>query len=316
MKKYIYILLLFIIVLNTSCEKFTKGLIVELDIPEHEPILTPYCFINSADSSVTVIVQQSQGVLDNGETRYIENATVELYKNGTLWNTIPYSNDVNLLGINGVYKLSMNRPFSDEGYGDSYELRVSAPDFETTTGTQMMPMPIQIEALDIDLEANVNQFGDISDNVKVTFEDPANEENYYKIQVMVQYHVLDATTADTMFSRVSFGAGPLTTNPSIERGYDGGVIVSDKLFNGQRYTADLSVFRSWGVVGTPIDVTGNLKVTLYSITKDEYLYQKSLVTYDRTSNSLFAEPTLIHENMSGGLGVFSMMSSDILDLDF
>ena len=315
MKKYLFIIFIFALILNTGCDKFTNGLVVELEIPEHEPVLTPYCFINDADSSVMVIVQKSQGALENAETGFIDNATVELYKNGTLWNTIPH-NSSDTAQNNGVYEFPMNNAFVNEGHGDSYELRVAAPDFESTSATQIMPAPVQIENIEFNDNAGANQFGNLQHNLKVIFDDPVGEENYYKIQVNSNYLVLDANDGDTIGTSRSHGVGPFTTNPSIEIAYGGGVIISDKLFNGQQYIADLALFQNISVSGFDIETKANLTITLFSITKDEYLYQKSLATYAASSSSLFAEPTLIHTNMTNGLGVFSMMSTDKHEEEF
>jgi hypothetical protein len=315
MKKYLFIIFIFTIILNTGCEKFTKGLVVDLEIPEHEPVLTPYCFINDADSTVMVIVQKSQGALENSEIAFIENATVELYKNGTLWNTIPY-NDSDTAQNNGVYEFPMNDAFANEGYGDSYELRISAPDFEPTSATQVMPVPIQIEAIQFIENGGVNTFGEASDNMKITFTDPVNEENYYKIQVKSQYLAINKDDDDTTGPNDSYYIEPLTSSLGLESGYGNSLILSDKLFNGQSQTIDLGIYRNIFILGIEVDWEVNFEVTLLSITRDEYLYQKSLVTYSNSSFSLFAEPTLIHTNTSSGLGVFSMMSTDIKEADF
>ena len=313
MKKYLFIIFIFTIILNTGCEKFTQGLVVELDIPEHEPVLTPYCFINDADTSILVILQKSQGALEDAETGYIDNATVELYKNGTFWNTIPYNSSDTTLN-SGVYELPMDAAFANEGYGDSYELRVSAPDFETTSATQIMPTPISIKEVQFSNNAGVSQFGNLQHNLKVVFDDPKDEENYYIIHVNSQYFVLN--DGDTISNTTTYGTGPFTTNPSVEQGYGGSVIISDKLFDGQTYSADLGIYQYFGNQGVDLDLTAFFKITLLSVTRDEYLYQKSLITYSNSSNSLFAEPTLLHTNMDNGLGVFSMMSADTIEEEF
>lgn len=317
MKKYFFIIFIFAIILNTGCEKFTQGLVIDIELPEHEPVLTPYCFINDTDSNVMVILQKSQGALESNETGFIENATVELYKNGTLWNTIPYNSSDTTIN-NGVYELPMNNAFSDEGYGDTYELRVSAPDFETTTASQTMPAPVKIERLEFndDAGASAGQFGSSQHNLKVIFDDPAGEENYYRIQVKSDFLIINPSSGDTIGTSNSYGSGPFTTNPSIESAYGGGVIITDKLFDGQKYIADLGIFQGIGVVGQDVETKVNLEVILFSITRDEYLYQKSLTTYAASSNSLFAEPTLIHTNMTNGLGVFSMISTDVEEAGF
>ena len=78
----------------------------------------------------------------------------------------------------------------------------------------------------------------------------------------------------------------------------------------------LGIYQYFGNQGVDLDLTAFFKITLLSVTRDEYLYQKSLITYSNSSNSLFAEPTLLHTNMDNGLGVFSMMSADTIEEEF
>ena len=313
MKKILFYIIVTISVFQIGCRGITDGLVIDLEIPEHDPILTPYCFINAADSTVEVMVQKSQGALEALDERYVQNATVELYKNGTLWNTIPFQSTDH--DQNGLYKLQLDEAFEVEGFGDTYELRVSSPDFETNTATQVMPSPVMPISIEYNEQGGTSPFGDILDVVRVTFDDPADVENYYLIDLYVKATRINEV-GDTVGESESWSSVVSGNNPSITQGY-GGVIVKDDLFDGERITLDVGTWASSSSLSNNSDFTsvGVVTVVLYSITRDEYLYQKSLETY-ANSQGLFSEPTLIHSNMSQGLGAFTMMVSSKQEFTF
>lgn len=288
---------------QSSCE----GVIVDIEIPEHEPVLAAYCFINVDDSTVKVFVQVSQAILDSTNKRFVDNATVEIYKNGTLWQEI---NTKIIEASTGEihYEKSLNQPISAEGYGDSYELRVSAPGFETVTATQIMPKPKQATGIQ-HLRQVTNDFGEIIDNSRITIDDAPNEENYYKITLDI-FEIGTINSNDTVYEARSIGGQALANTESISNAFNG-VVITDKLFDGQRFIADVGSSpsgSSHNVVDEPITYSGTLELYLMAITRAEYLYQKSLYSYSNAQANPFAEPTLIYSNMSSGLGMFSMMT--------
>ena len=50
----------------------------------------------------------------------------------------------------------------------------------------------------------------------------------------------------------------------------------------------------------------NLVVWLRSISKDEYLFLKSVDLYQNNEDNPFAEPVIIHSNIASGDGIFSL----------
>lgn len=293
MKRYLLVLLIAFSIIGMGCEEMFQGQVLEIDLPEHEPILTPYCFINDIDSTVSVVVQRSQAALEardwSSPLYTITDATVELYKNGTLWNTLPYDETI------ASYQIQMNEAFLVEGHGDSYELKVSAPTFESVSGVQVMPNPVQITNATYEANSLIDEFGEQLDKITVTFTDAPDEGNYYALSVVAE----EDWGSNELWLMNSL------SDPNLTEGYRV-ILVSDELFNGNEFTINAGSYRNWG--------TTKLKLTLSSITKDEYFYRKSLQTYDDAQESLFPEPTLIHTNMSGGLGVFSMMASSEFEI--
>lgn len=314
MKHLIFTIFILSSIVFTSCDKFINGLIVDINPPEHESVLVPYCFLNAKDTIMEVYVQQSQGILDSIDDRFIKNATVQILKNGTLLKEV--TNYVPDLHSGYFYRIELDQPMSETDNGDTYELRVSAPGFETVTATQTVPKPKNAVSAQF-FENGGSNYGEIIDNVRVTIDDTPNEENYYQIILDVM-SIGTIASGDTVRQSRSVGGQTLANTESMSNALDG-VVLTDKLFDGQRFTADVgTTFSGSSSTGTneEITYTGTIKLRLLSISRDEYLYQKSLYSYSNAVNNPFAEPTLLYSNTSSGLGMFSIIAETVEDFAF
>ncbi len=303
MKNAIIVILIIFGLTNAGCDKFINGLVVDIDVPEQEPVLVPYCFIDGSDSEIKVYVQKSQDILDSTNVEYIEDATVQLFKEGVFWKNL--TRDVNL--PKNPYTVLLDQPILFEGFGVSYELRVSAPGYETVTATQIMPSLNTI--VDVEFLRNAaSDFGELIDNARITINDIPDEENYYRVLLDI-FEIGLIPNGDTVSEARSVGGQALANTESMSNALDG-VVITDQLFDGERFIADVgSVFSGSTSSGTsePITYSGTVEIRLLSITRDEYLYQKSLYSYANAQENPFTEPTLLYSNTSSGLGMFSMM---------
>ena len=129
MRKKLYLISTLLIVLF-ACEKT-----VYIDIPDKGRKITINSLFNP-DSLLKVSVSKSCHILDN-DIQAIENATVEIYKNGSLINTLPYLN-------NGLYKSTTQKPLS----GDSYKIKVTVPGMGTAETDSYIPLKTNIISID------------------------------------------------------------------------------------------------------------------------------------------------------------------------
>ena len=65
-----------------------------------------------------------------------------------------------------------------------------------------------------------------------------------------------------------------------------------------------------------IDILQSIKITLLSISRDLFLFEKSLFTYKQSSQDPFSEPVYLNGNIKNGNGVFSICRSSELIINF
>ena len=284
-----------IIIVFASCEDMFRGAVLEVELPEHQSQLAPYAFFKDLDSTLIVKVGKSVGVLDTINPDLVFDATVELYKNGSLEHTFIYNSTIN------AYQVDLGQPFSPTA-GDVYELRVAKEGFETASATQIIPLPVPADSVQYIGQGGVDQFGDPMDIINVTFTDPADMKNFYEFggYVNVKYtDPFDTTMTYEYQSSFYFES----SDPNFENG-----ALSDIAFDGQQYTIRLENYSS--VWGDPADfeITGKLN---FSSTTSEYAtFIRSLNDYWNAGGNPFSEPVILYSNMSTGLGVFGVLVTD------
>ncbi len=280
----------------TSCDDLFDGTILEVDLSEHTSELAPYAFFKDTDTILTVMVGKSVGILDNSDPTVIEGATVELYKNGTLLYTFTYADSVK------GYQIALNGMFNPT-IGETYELRVAAPGFETVSATQIIPQPVAIQNVEYEPLGTVNQFGNQMDVYNVTFIDPINVDNFYEVAGVLKYSYVDF---DSTVYENSYDLYFESSDPNFSDG-----TITDFNFDGQRYTLRLQSYPNWI---DPNDETTKIKVYLRSVTVDYATFKSSLNKLWNAQGNPFAEPVLLHTNMSGGLGLFGVLSTSEFEL--
>ena len=129
MNKKLYIIVALIIIL-IACEKT-----VYIDIPDKGRKITVNSLFNP-DSLLKVYVSKSCYILDY-DIQAIENATVEIYENGNLIDTLNYLN-------NGLYKSATKKPSS----GDRYKIKVTVPGMGTAETESYIPPETNIISID------------------------------------------------------------------------------------------------------------------------------------------------------------------------
>lgn len=287
-------LLLIISITYSSCQDFFDGIVTDIEVPPHTSQLAPYAFFNDTDSLLSVMVGTSVGILDNASPLQIENANVELFKNGALFQTFTFeSRDTG-------YLAQLTTPLVVQE-GDTYELKVAAENYEPVSATQVMPMPVAIENVEYTPEGAIDEFGSRMDEYKITFTDPNGVDNYYEVSIRMKAQVIYSWDTSIVYNE-EYHIYTSSLDPTVEIGS----LFKDDNINGRTYTLTMQ--------GDPVGVFGELVeggiyVELRSVTKEYYNYRKSLDTYEETLDDPFAEPVLVYSNMSGSLGIFGLFST-------
>ncbi|MEM7035935.1 MAG: DUF4249 domain-containing protein, partial [Bacteroidota bacterium] len=197
--------------------------VIDIDIPEHTPRLVVNGFFQP-DSLWRVRITRSQHIQDGDEVRTVSTATVHVYQNGVVVDTLGYTTD-------GVYEsVSGGTPVA----GQAYEIVASAPGFEEVRGTDAVPTPVQIVDLTwTDSVSGVNGFSDFEyGEARFDLSDPAGVENFYFLQAYSIFIDTLSYPGDTLI--YTFPINEAFTDESLQATLvEGGYIFSDAAFEGQ-----------------------------------------------------------------------------------
>jgi len=313
--KTIYSILL--LLLLVSCKKDFFDSVVEVDVPEHTPQLTVAAHFYDQGDAYIVDVGHSVGILENTSIEAVKDATIELLADNqvilnpfNLWESGNESNS--------LYYTEEDINFAPE---KTYTLKVSSPKYGQLSGTQTMPTRVLIENATYEEDGAVDRWGDRGDEISVQFTDPPNEENYYEVTV---YPELLVTTADSSFVVENYWAWTTPVDPLLEEVADK-LMLSDAGLDGTTYTLQVATFfreqleyelRNGGwLEGAEVELTA-INVSLLSVSKDYYIFQKSLASYQDNQDNFFAEPSNVYENVEDGIGIFTLSTGDVFKIEF
>jgi hypothetical protein len=285
----IVIALLLVLVIQ-SCET-----VVDLKIPEHKQLLVPNCFFNP-DSFMEIQLSTSKGSLDNNQKiNTVNGATIQIFENGLIKEILVQTGD-------GIYKANNFKPQA----GKSYQVKINVGNYDEVDATNTIPTAVPINNFSFKDSAFIESGGGggYVSQITLNISDPANEQNYYTINVF---------TYDTMF--LNFPPGPGDTliiarklyayseDPNTTYSSYAEVMLNDELINGQNYSFKIN-FSSY-------EIFPNSKITavLQSVSKELFLYTTTLTNQQNNQGNPFSEPVRVYSNINKGLGIFAGFSS-------
>lgn len=312
-----------------SCENA-----LEFDGEQMAPLLVMNSLI-SPDSIFTVQLTKSKFFLkDNSTFDPVNNASVELFVNDTLFERLTFS-------ANGNYS-SNYKPRT----GDKVRLSAQHSDINTVNAVTDIVKPAQISKIDTAtlitdkspiFSYEYGGYGDIIEsdtigysynkkmNIIINIDDDVNKKNFYRVSLRIKQYFDDGRESEGQFFYESedmvFGSSDETG--LFGEGYSRSQYneFSDELFNGKKYPFKLSTnFTTYiytnekkpdnqGGLIWPQIVRNELIVQVHSISESYYKYLKTL---NSNSNTLgfFSEPVQIYSNVKGGIGIFGNYKID------
>ena len=278
------------------------------DFPLRPSKLVVNCFFDS-DSIWEFQVSKSLSVLDNADIKLINNATIKLFKDSELIETITEQSD------DGWYKSVNNLP----EIGNDYSIEVTSPDFKSKLfATDYAPVAIPVNNVSITITDsmfwdNYNydnimySTGNIKGNFDITISDPVNTENYYQLSIFSFDTVYKYWDESSEYHITKRELSISSDDPSVEndRDYNSNLIFTDLFFDGKNYKLKVD-FEDWNA-----RTEKQYYIELVSFSKSGYLYRKSNDAYDQSQNDPFAEPVMIYCNIENGYGIFSGYSTNI-----
>lgn len=259
---------------------------VTVDIPDYKIQLVANSFAVK-DSMFKVNVSHSLNALDNATPPPVNNASVLLYENEILVDSL-------LNNSSGKYS-SIYIPQS----GKNYSLKISAPNFKTIESETTVPESVLISSYHLDSLTSNSGNEQFNASLTFSFNDPAAAENYYEVMLY-----REDTSFDFIDSTVyGISRYPLTLSsqdPAIEitDSYTADrAFITDEFFNGKTFNGKISFeYHSFS--------SGNLYISFKAVSKEYYLYQKTLAVHYGSQNNPFAEPAQVYSNIKNGLGIF------------
>lgn len=296
------LLLTFGVFFATSCEEP-----VDLDIAIQEPqIVVTSNFAPSEPFKVTVT--KSRNVVASEADEFVNNAVVRIFSS--------QGKELDKLPLNNFHTPFYESKRIIPESGKAYRLQVDVPGKSTIIAEDIVPLPVALTAIKLDtLEifgAAAEQIYKVS--IDVHFTDPIGAQDYYHLSLF--NHTEDSEDFIPMdglngSSTGRTGASVLTplmplesdkNNPAVIFHFeDGGVLFTDKDFDGQKATLTFYSLLSFKNEAHQGKVVGELR----TVSKDYYLYHTSLSRQIANKDRPFVEPISVYSNIENGLGIFS-----------
>lgn len=300
-KNIIFLFTLFVFL--SACRKE-----IVVQIPDPTPILVLNSLFNP-DSLWKINLSSTTSLYDNNEhAPFVANATVVLYEDGVLLDTLSYADSGNYVlntypAINKTYHLRATAPNYNaiEAIG-----KIPAEKANLYAGAFTNTTTIFINDLQIPVDYYVLQWD---------FLDPSNQPNYYLTKLLLY----DSTYLDNQQIHYAhlFETIYLFTKDPLSQAFNSDqpiILMNDIAFDGQTkhiegYTVN-NIFYGNNIsyVGDSI-VTPQKRIELHlqllTMSEDMYLFQKSYFQNQFNNANPFAEPINLYTNVIGGLGIFA-----------
>lgn len=299
-----------------SCET-----VIDYKGPETEPKAVIYALLQP-DNFISVSVSESHSVFQvPWKPRQIKDATVRVYRDGELLETLAYSGSEPEepdapVSPYSLYRSQTNKP--ESGY--TYRIEVLIPGYPAAWGETSIPAPVPVVVADTSYKTNEHGYRELY--ISLRFRDPAAKENYYRFTAPSRHGVYRGDThlpydpeqkVYVIIGDMNYGA---LSDPIIAPVHDDDFldmylendyyIFNDELIAGREYDLKLH----YAGMDVNVDYYEFLRAffTLNSLTKDLYLYLQSYSAYRQTNDDPLSEPVQVYSNVTNGLGIVGALS--------
>ncbi len=219
--------------------------------------------------------------------------------------------------VNNVFEEHLtkaNNIFTAEHYipatGDHINVVAHTQQGDSALANTYVPDKVNIQAVSFQAAAFPDEDGFMQSQVILEFQDNAATQDYY--EVYIHNH---CDTSIFLFNPWIHSDSPIILNEDMPDEWQETLLFSDKLFNGQAVTIPIVFGKPYCLEDDNLIEGAKLEVYLLHITKDYYLYNKTLRKHQYAQNSdIFdggiVEPTNVHSNIEGGYGVFAGYAID------
>ncbi len=279
---------------------------LQIDVPAPKPKLVVHStftpFTPPIVKSFAVSVRQNAGMFDSLKVVQIPDATVKLFVNGQ---------------FNQIMKYDILSGYLADFFpkaGSEYSITVEKQGFETITAKGTIPPKVPIKSCELIPFAGLHSDNLAFSELSVTFDDPANQTNYYEIMVWGYQQENDKytlSTNDKVITSESYYPPPILMDALQPKR----LLFSDEQIKGQTHTVELTYYPPQsGNVNQLYISPHQIFLSFRSVSEAYYLYYTTLLKhfYSRRPDMLFgiAEPGPVYTNIQNGYGVFAGYNED------
>jgi len=278
-----YIIVILSVIMLSSCEDFFETTL-ELETPAFESQLVLSAVLNSNETLRKIAITETVSLNEEPLEGFVNNASAQLfYPDGSSYLFDPNNSSDPWYYYNYFTECP---EFTQMG---TYRLSVSDSKGRTATSEAELPPLVEVLSATYSADGGKDESGNDVSAVDILINDPAGEENYYKIGL--NSNRTNSTNSIYLES----------SDPSISesRNYQH-LIVSDAQFDGKQYRLRITFDQYEG------ERSESFTLLFSSISKDQYKFDKILESAGENQDNPFTTPVQLHTNVVGGLGLFAL----------
>lgn len=259
-----------------------------------------------ADEAVTARVSRSIFFLNPtyGVPTFVNDAVLELFVNDVSQGQMQYTTHSQPSALYTSSYVARQ--------GDRITIKARHNYYDAVAASTYVPYATTINS--VTASYSDGNYGHKQVNFNINFDDNGNTTDFYEIEIFAftwstapnpsrEYVLLYGIYSnDIVF-------GNTTVSDPFGYTYQNRVSVfDDYLINGKQYTLNVFVGESYAVSDND-----SLEIRLKTVSRDYYLYRKSLDAYNNNDEFLeiFGEPVQIYTNVEGGIGLVAGLTDNI-----
>lgn len=274
-----------------------SGLVQDVDParpPKTDPQLVVHCYLSPQDTVLTAVVSRSRtsvGVqVDSTQFNPVPDARVTLSE-GNRSLILSFEPKLALYQANA-------RLFAVKA-GHTYTLSVELPDGQRATAGSIVPSTVPTPDVLLDSTVNSASVAGVDYFVRLRWQDPAGEVNYYQVAGDNEYSSIYRPFGSSV--EVPYQA----VNEVVFQGYNESPFLTDANRDGQVISSSRGKLQLYATTNPPsITPPFLLNVYLLTVNRAYYDYYEMVLSQARNDDNPFAEPMLIRGNIDGALGCF------------
>lgn len=240
-----------------SCDK-----VIDVELPKYEPELVLEMYLEQGQP-LRCLLTESLPYTDTAINKPVNDAVV-IFSDGIRTDTLTF--EINQDATSGRVFNYYNPKLLNADSGKVYTVTVMGNGRQLTANTTFSQKILNIDSLIVKESTNEED----SFSVGLSFTDPAETENYYRILVGKEINHFESALSDFRIGDISF--------------------------NGKQF----SYFSE-----PDFAMDDTVTVRIYFLTAEHYTYLESAGNARRSNFNPFSQPGRIKSNVDGGLGIFT-----------